>query len=125
MAVSGGGGATGSGAVGGADARGVEVGIGGPEGAEMGVGVGGGGAGSTVDCGGIGTLGARVGPTPGVVTTAAAVGAGGCIGVASAIGDGGETSSKCVAGREVGFDVESVVAVGFSPCNSSFRSCRV
>lgn len=41
MAVSGGGGATGSGAVGGADARGVKVGTGGLEGTEMRVGVGG------------------------------------------------------------------------------------
>ncbi|CUS38452.1 hypothetical protein COMA1_50108 [Candidatus Nitrospira nitrosa] len=44
---------------------------------------------------------------------------------AAAVGAGGETSSKCVAGRGVGVDEESVVAVGFSPCNSSFRSCRV
>lgn len=41
MAVSGGAGATGSRAVGGADARGVKVGIRGPGGAEMGAGVGG------------------------------------------------------------------------------------
>lgn len=52
MAVSGGGGATDSGAVGGADARGVEVGIGGPGGAEMGAGVGGVWIGLGIDVGG-------------------------------------------------------------------------
>jgi hypothetical protein len=65
------------------------------------------------------------GLTSGVVTAAAAAGAAGCVRGASAVGDGGETSSKCVAGRGVGLDAESVVAVGFSPCSSSFRSCRV
>jgi hypothetical protein len=75
-----------------------------------------------MDCGGVGALGVRVGSTPGAVTAAAG---GGCVRVASVVGDGGETSSKCAAGRGVGADVESVVGVGFNPCNSSFRSCSV
>ncbi len=53
----------------------------------------------------------------------AAVGTGCCVFVVSGVG--AETSSNCAPGRGVGFDVELVVAVGFSPCSSSFLSCRL
>lgn len=137
--VSGGVGVAGSGAVGGADAREVKVGIECSVGGGMGI-EGGGvwiGLGIGVDtwlvCSSVGcrgTVGAMEGiedSSEGGATAATVLGVGGgsCVCAVSGVDDGGETSSKCVVGRGVGLGMESVVTGGFSPSRSSFRSSRV
>jgi len=134
IGLSGGVGIAGSGAVSGADVREAKVGIGCPLGAGvggvwigLGIGVGRWLVGSIVGCrGSVGAMEGIEDSRAGGATSATVLGVGGGgICVVSGVGDGGETSSKCAAGRGVGFGVESVVTGGFSPSSSSFRSSRV
>lgn len=138
IGVSGGGGMAGSGAAGGADAREVNVGIVCPVGGGMGIEVGGVwiGLGIGVDTWLVGSIvgcRGRGGVMEGIedsrtggATAATVLGVGGgCDCAVSGVGDGAETSSKCVAGRGAGFGVGSAATGGFSPSRSSFRFSRV